>query len=202
MKLNWAERLAVNNPLRPLQQRLQISWYEKQVRLKPGARILEIGCGRGAGARLIKKSFCPDHIYAMDLDIEMIRKAGRYLKPTQKEGISFFVGDVCTLPFDDLTIDAVFGFGVLHHIPDWQGALKEIVRVLKIDGIYFFEELYPSLYQNFITRHILLHPTENRFDSEELKRTIAASGLVMGSYLESRYLEILGYAKKGQSIDI
>lgn len=196
MKLNWAERVAVNNPLRPLQQRLEMNWYQKQVRLEPGARILEIGCGRGAGSLLIKEWFRPDHIYAMDLDIEMIRKAGTYLKPTQQEGVSFFVGDVCALPFENLTMDAVFGFGVLHHIPDWQGALKEIVRVLKSGGIYFFEELYPSLYQNFITRHILLHPTENRFYSEDFKREIAASGLAMGRYLESRCLEILGYAMK------
>jgi ubiquinone/menaquinone biosynthesis C-methylase UbiE len=93
-------------------------------------------------------------------------------------------------------MDAVFGFGVLHHIPDWQAAMDEIVRVLKKGGIYCFEELYPPLYRNFITRHILLHPLENRFDSETLKKTMAASGLVMGNYLESRHLEILGYATK------
>jgi ubiquinone/menaquinone biosynthesis C-methylase UbiE len=196
MKLNWAERLAVNNPLRPMQQRLEMNWYQKQVRLEPGARILEIGCGRGAGALLIKRVFLPAHIHAMDLDIDMIRKAGNYLEPLQKEGISFFVGDAVTLPFDDLTIDAVFGFGVLHHIPDWQGALKEIVRVLKAGGIYFFEELYPTLYQNFITRHLLLHPAENRFQSDEFKKAIADSGLIIGNHLENRYLEILGYATK------
>jgi len=196
MKLNWAERLAVNNPLRPFQQRLEMNWYRKRVNLEIGAKILEIGCGRGAGALLIKDAFRPGYVYAMDLDIDMIRKAGSYLKPLQKEDISFLVGDVCALPFEDFTMDAVFGFGVLHHIPDWQGALNEIVRVLKRGGIYFFEELYPSLYQNFITRHILLHPTENRFDSETFKTTIAASGLVTGDYLENRHLEILGYAAK------
>lgn len=202
MKLNWAERMAVNNPLRPLQQRLEMNWYQKRVKLKPGARILEIGCGRGAGALLIKNVFHPGYLHAMDLDIDMIRKAGSYLKPEQQPGISFFVGDVCALPFEDLAMDAVFGFGVLHHIPDWQGALSEIVRVLKRGGIYFFEELYPSLYQNCITRHILLHPTENRFDSEALKRAVGAAGLVMGDYLENRHLEILGYAEKGGDVPL
>jgi len=196
MKLNWAERLAVNNPLRPLQQRLEINWYRRHVDLPKGARILEIGCGRGAGSYLIKRAYEPDHIHAMDLDIGMIRKAVTYLSPEERAGISFFVGDVCHLPYPDRTMDAVFGFGVLHHIPDWQGALREIVRVLKGGGMYFFEELYPALYQNFLTRHILLHPGENRFQSDELKRTINESGLVLGLYLENKYLEILGYAEK------
>jgi ubiquinone/menaquinone biosynthesis C-methylase UbiE len=196
MKLNWAERLAVNNPLRPLQQQLEIRWYKKNVELYPGSLILEIGCGRGAGSGLIKKEFRPRQIHAMDLDIDMIKKAETYLSPKGKEGIAFFVGDVCNLPYTDETMDAVFGFGVLHHITDWQGALKEIVRVLKTGGIYCFEELYPSLYQNIITRHVLLHPTENRFRSEELKEGIAESGLVMGKCLENKYLEILGFATK------
>lgn len=196
MKLNWAERLAVNNPLRPLQQRLEIDWYKKHLERDPGSRILEIGCGRGAGSYLIHKTFRPRELHALDLDIDMIKKAEKYLSPRRREGINFFVGDVCQLPYPNETMDAVFGFGVLHHIPDWQGALKEIVRVLKIGGIYCFEELYPSLYQNIITRHILLHPTENRFRSEELKQGIAASGLVMGGYVENKYMEILGFATK------
>lgn len=200
MKLNWAERLAVNNPLRPLQQRLEISWYKKNIKLESGSRILEIGCGRGAGSFLIKKAFMPRQIHAMDLDIDMIRKAGKYLSLQRREGIDFFVGDVCQLPYSDETMDAVFGFGVLHHIPDWQGALKEIVRILKPGGIYLFEELYPALYQNFITRHILLHPTDNRFQSDDFKKAISDSGLLMGKHLENRYLEILGYATKRKDV--
>lgn len=196
MKLNWAERLAVNNPLRPLQQRLEISWYKNNIKLEYGSRILEIGCGRGAGSFLIKKTFMPRQIHAMDLDIDMIKKAKKYLSPQRREGIDFFIGDVCQLPYPDETMDAVFGFGVLHHIPDWQGALKEIVRVLKTGGIYCFEELYPPLYQNIITRHILLHPTENRFESDEFKLAIFESGLNMGKSLENKSLEILGYATK------
>lgn len=196
MKLNWAERMAVNNPLRPLQQRLEVSWYQKNIKLEFGSRILEIGCGRGAGSFLIKKTFMPRQIHAMDLDIDMIKKAEKYLPRQKREGINFFVGDVCLLPYPDETMDAVFGFGVLHHIPDWQGALKEIIRVLKTGGVYCFEELYPSLYQNIITKHILLHPTENRFKSDEFKLAISDSGLNMGKYLENKSLEILGYATK------
>ena len=196
MKLNWAERLAVNNPIRPLQQRLEIGLMKKNIRLKPGALVLEIGCGRGAGSYLIKETFDPAYVHAMDLDIRMIRKAHDYLSPEKRTGISFFVGDVVDLPYQDSTMDAVFGFGVLHHIPDWQEALAEIVRVLKVGGTYFFEELYPTLYQNLITRHILLHPTENRFRSKDLKEALKETGLALENFLEVPKLEIFGYATK------
>jgi hypothetical protein len=38
---------------------------------------------------------------------------------------------------------------------------SEIGRAFKPGGVYFLKEFYPSLYQNFVTKHILLHPMEN-----------------------------------------
>jgi ubiquinone/menaquinone biosynthesis C-methylase UbiE len=196
VKLNWAERWAVNNPLRPVQQGFEIRWLKKRVGLAPDARILEVGCGRGAGSALIKTAFRPALLHAMDLDIAMIERALTYLSPRRREGIAFYVGDVARLPYREGTMDAVFGFGVLHHVPDWRGALAEIVRVLKVGGTYCFEEIYPSLYQNFLTRRILLHPTEDRFHSEDLKQAMRNSGLALGASLENKALEIIGFAVK------
>ncbi len=50
MKLNWAERLAVNNPIRVFEQRMEIGWMKSRKSLEPGGVLLEIGCGRGVGA--------------------------------------------------------------------------------------------------------------------------------------------------------
>jgi len=196
MKLNWAERLAVNNPARPIQQKLEIRWMKKHRTLAPGSAILEVGCGRGAGAALIRGEFRPSSLQAMDLDLRMIRGARKYLSPDRRTGVSFFAGDALRLPCKDETFDAVFGFGVLHHVPDWQGALGELARVLKPGGVYFLEELYPSLYQNFLTKHILLHPRENRFRSGDLKRALKDAGLDLGHLLEFSRVGILGISTK------
>jgi ubiquinone/menaquinone biosynthesis C-methylase UbiE len=196
MKLNWAERWAVNNPFRPLQQRLEIRWLRKKAQLSPGALALEIGCGRGAGADIIKKKFHPSFLQAMDLDIQMIQKAQKYLSPEQRAGISFYVSDVIRLPYRDVTLDAIFGFGLLHHVPDWQSALAEIARVLKPGGFFLFEELYPFLYQNFITKHILLHPRKNRFLSEDLKGALQGLNLHLNNFWEHPKIGILGISIK------
>jgi ubiquinone/menaquinone biosynthesis C-methylase UbiE len=196
MKLNWAERAVVNNPSRIWQQRIEGRWFAKAMPLQPGSKILEVGCGRGAGARIISGQFQPKHLHAMDLDIRMIRMAHQYLDVLEKKVITLSVGDLIRLPFKNSSQDAVFGFGVLHHVPNWQEALSEISRVLKPTGIYYIEELYPSLYQNFITRRILLHPDRNRFESRDLKKALAGENLILGRFLEHRWIGILGTAVK------
>lgn len=196
MKLNWAELLVVNNPSRVAQQRFEIAWMKKKMPLAPGGVFLEIGCGRGAGASIIQREYAPSLLCAMDLDYLMIRRAFRYLRPETRRDIFFYTADALCLPHADGVFDAVFGFGVLHHVPDWRSSLAEIRRVLKPGGIYFLEELYPTLYQNFITKHILLHPTENRFGSTDLKEALRAENLSLCSRLELRPFGILAVLKK------
>jgi len=196
MKLNWAERWVVNNPTRVIQQRIEINLLHRMASLRPGALVLEIGCGRGVGAALISEKFQPAIMHAMDLDFEMIKKAQKRSKNHNLMRAVSYVGDVLHLPYKDATFDAVFGFGVLHHVPDWKGGLAEIARVLKKGGCYFFEELYPSLYQNFITRHILLHPAENRFKSEDWKDSLQKMKLLVQRSVEQKKLGILGVAIK------
>lgn len=98
MKLNWAERWAVNNPTRPLQQKFEIQWMKRKFPLRPGAVVLEVGCGRGAGAAIIARAFRPRTLLAMDLDLLMIERAKAYLPPMTRKEISFYTGDVLTLP--------------------------------------------------------------------------------------------------------
>jgi len=196
VKLNWAERLVVNNPVRVMIQRGIIKWIKGVTRIAPQARILEIGCGRGAGACLIQDEFHPATLHAFDLDQRMILQAGRYLRPEHKEKISLYVGDAVTLPYRDGVLDAVFGFGVLHHLPDWRGGLREIARVLKPGGIYFLEEFYPQFYQNFLARRLFLHPEHDRFYSHDLRAALAEAGFELQGCLEQKMLGILAVAVK------
>ncbi len=189
MKLNWVERWVVNNPLRVLEQAGLVRWMRGVARLQPEATVLEIGCGRGAGAALVLEAFRPERIVATDLDLEMIRKARRYLTASQRARVHLATADAVDLPFRASTFDAAFVFGVLHHVPDWRRGLSEIARVLRPGGLLYLEELYPALYQNFITRHILLHPTEDRFTSRELKTALASQGF---SFLGARELRFVG----------
>jgi len=194
MKLNWLERLVVNNPVRMAMQRTELFWFLHAAPPPPNLHLLEIGCGRGAGARLLLKKFHLRRIDAMDLDYRMVRLAKGFLTPQEQARISLCVGDSTRLPFQDAAFDLLFGFGFLHHVPDWQAAVREIARVLKPGGRYYLEELYPPLYLNAVTRRLLVHPTENRFKSRDLKAGLAEAGLDLQEAIESRFLGILGTA--------
>ena len=196
MKLNWAERWFVNSPFRHGLQRLVIQWFKNTLPLKSGTNLLEIGCGRGAGARLILESFKPHKIYLMDLDIGMIQKAKLFLSSTSQRKISYCAGDATRLPFEDSCFDAVFGFGFLHHVAAWREGLAEIARVLKPEGAYFIEEFYPSLYQNFITKRLLAHPERDRFNSRDLHVAFTGTDLSLVHTFELKRLGILGIGVK------
>ncbi len=196
MKLNWAERWVVNNPLRVWEQHYEIRRLKRMMPLAPGFAAIEIGCGRGAGAGIILREFGPSRIYAQDLDFAMIARAKDYLPPAARQRVDLFTADAAALPVRTASLDAVFGFGVLHHIPDWRRALAEVARVLKPAGAYFLEELYPSLYQNFLTRHILLHPRSDRFTDRDLRQALAGAGLSLKDFIECKRMGILGVAVK------
>jgi len=193
MKVSWLEALWVNSPVRYLVQLREIEFFRRTRLLPPGARVLEVGCGRGAGAELIRRSFQPAWIEGIDLDPRMIGLALRRRLPEA----AFRVADAQSLPYPDGCMDAVFNFGIIHHLEDWRKGLREIHRVLKPAGGFYFEEIYPDLYANAVLRHLLRHPREDRFRGPEFRRELLATGLrLVAGYKESRY-RILAVAVKG-----
>jgi ubiquinone/menaquinone biosynthesis C-methylase UbiE len=196
MKLNLLERWFVNSPVRALMQSLEVRWLQRSQSLSRTARVLEVGCGRGVGARRILSEFQPASLHALDLDIRMIREARKSLAAWYPRRLSLYVGDITELPFGEQVFDAVFSFGVLHHAYDWRQSAAEIARVLKRGGIYFIEELYPPLYMNVITKRLLIHPKENRFYSHDLRSALGELGLVLKESVEEPRLGILGVALK------
>ena len=196
MKLNWTERLVVSNPLRTAMQHLEINWFQSIMPMEPGGVILEIGCGRGVGAKLIIDHFRPARLHLLDLDVKMVEKAGRNLSVEEKKVSSFSVGNATALPFTDESVDAVFGFGFLHHVSEWRSSIAETARVLKVGGTYYMEELYPSLYQNFITKRILAHPEKDRFNSSDLRESFIEVDIALNHAFELKRFGILGVGIK------
>ncbi|WP_455381645.1 class I SAM-dependent methyltransferase [Salinispira pacifica] len=188
MKTNWVERLWVNGPWRSAFLLGEVRYFKRTRELAPGSRVLEIGCGKGVGARLVYRQFDPARIDAVDVDPDMIRRAERQYRFIPTDRVSFAVADAQELPFEDRSMDAVFNFGILHHLEDWNRGIREVARVLRPGGAFYFEEIYPELYAGPILKHILVHPTENRFHGPQYRNALRDAGLrLIDGYHESRY---------------
>ena len=73
------------------------------------------------------------------------------------------MGDAQDLPFPNACFDAVVNFGIIHHVLDWRRCISELSRVTQPGGAFYFEEIYPPLYANFLLKRMVRHPTSDRF---------------------------------------
>lgn len=133
--------------------------------------ILDVGCGSGYSSLLIMEEFQPDELFAFDALPEEIELAKQRRVPA-----NLFVGDVIHTMLPSKKFDAVFAFAVLHHVPEWRTALKEINRVLKYGGVLLLHEPRKKALdtlERFLNVH---HPMESRFEWPELSEGLAVSG--------------------------
>lgn len=175
--MNWPERVWIYSPLRPLFQRREINKWLKLAGRQDGKIALEIGCGLGKGAQLVRTKMGFSEIHAFDLEYKLVKWARNRLPEEFAGSISFFNGDAQDLPFKDVQFDAVINFGIIHHVLDWKRCLKEISRVLKPGGLFFFEEIYPPLYANPLFKLMLQHPVENRFYEADFISMLQSVGI-------------------------
>jgi ubiquinone/menaquinone biosynthesis C-methylase UbiE len=173
MKLNRLEKAMMNNPIRRAIQK----YFEAPRLLQMGNKMnggiaLEIGCGQGVGIELILDLFGADRVDAFDIDPAMVDLAYERLKRRENQ-IQLWVGDATAIQADDNSYDAIFDFGIIHHIPAWENSLREIWRVLKPGGRFYAEEVLDKFILSPIWRRLLDHPLENRFDHDRFCQALS-----------------------------
>jgi ubiquinone/menaquinone biosynthesis C-methylase UbiE len=177
MLLNRVEYALMNNPIRAAAQR----HFEAQRLLRmggprEGASALEIGCGRGVGIELILDVFRAGSVDAFDLDPRMVQVARHRLR-SRPAMVRIWVGDATAIAAPSAEYDAVFDFGIIHHVPNWRSALEEVFRVLKPGGRFYAEEVFGRFISHPVWRRLLRHPQSDRFGYEEFTAALSQSGL-------------------------
>ena len=110
---------------------------EDELRNLPYDRALELGCGSGFFLLNLIQAGVARRGSVTDLSPGMVKVATRNGENLGLE-IDGRVADAEGIPYDDDTFDLVVGHAVLHHIPDVELSLREVVRVLKPGGRFIF----------------------------------------------------------------
>jgi SAM-dependent methyltransferase len=140
--------------------------------LKPGMKILDVGCGRGE---------LTAHLQARGHDIVGIDGSSDAIKvaKTNFPNASFIAGDLFAVKFPAASFDRVFFLGIIEHLTDAEitGFLAEFERILKPGGRVIITTCTNSLYNKKLTYRLrgalatLFHlkaPTPPRSDEDEL----------------------------------
>jgi ubiquinone/menaquinone biosynthesis C-methylase UbiE len=120
--------------------------FDQYFRLFPWADLptdaegLDAGCGTGRWAAVVAERV--RHIHVLDASAAALSVAKQNLAGV--ENVTFHHGSVSDIPLPDRSLDFAYSLGVLHHVPDTQGALRHIASKLK-PGAPFLIYLYYAL---------------------------------------------------------
>jgi SAM-dependent methyltransferase len=108
-----------------------------QADVRTGQRVLDVGCGTGTLAILIKAECPQTHVVGLDGDPKALAIARRKAARAGVD-VAFDEGLASSLPYSDGSFERVFSSLVLHHLSreHKQRSLSEILRVLTPGGTF------------------------------------------------------------------
>jgi ubiquinone/menaquinone biosynthesis C-methylase UbiE len=108
----------------------------EQLDIKSHDHILEIGFGPGTAIESAALRLSNGHVAGVDVSDVMLRQARRRNRRFVMNGrVDLKLASVTQLPYPDLSFHKVFAVNNFHIWPAQQEALREIRRVLKVEGI-------------------------------------------------------------------
>ena len=127
--------------------------------IKNEGKALEIGLGVGVDTHFLCE--LGYDVTGVDLTEKSVEATSARLAFYNAPG-TIAIGNAEALDFDDETFDIVYSFGVLHHTPDTQQSIDEVLRVLKKGGIALIM-LYHRRALNYLA-HVI---TATQFDGHK-----------------------------------
>lgn len=128
----------------------------------------------------------------IDIALNLLAKTPRHIPRSRVERVC---GDITGTPIASGSIDAVYIRGALHHVPDYPGALREILRILRLGGRLIMSEpsddvaLYRWL-RNTVYRFSSCfdEETEKAFRRKELTEKLEEAGFRIKEYTPFGYV--------------
>jgi ubiquinone/menaquinone biosynthesis C-methylase UbiE len=137
----------------------------------PAGDVLEIGGGGGGMAAQLLRHDPAIRLTLTDLDPAMTRRAERRLAGRA----AVTAADATRLPFPDGTFDVVLSFLMLHHVVQWEDAVREAARVLRPGGHFVGYDLLDTAPSRLV--HKLDRSAHRLVRSDEFPAALRGAGL-------------------------
>ncbi|MFX0142282.1 MAG: class I SAM-dependent methyltransferase [Candidatus Hodarchaeota archaeon] len=149
--------------------------------------VLDAACGVGYGSSYLTRKGAKE-VVGFDLSTEAIKNAKNHYNRSQ---LHLLIGDVTYIPLLKNCLNVVISFETIEHINNYEKFLKEIVRILKIDGTCVIST--PNIKYTF---HPYYHVKE--FEADEFFQLLRKNFIEIyqfGQYLniKDRFLEVFNY---------
>lgn len=114
------------------------------MQIKPGMRVLDVGCGVGGPAREIA-AFTDANIVGVNNNDFQLGRARKYTaRAGLQDRVSYVKGDFMKLveQFGENSFDAVYAIEATCHAPSWEAVYGQIHKILKPGGVVRYSFLF------------------------------------------------------------
>jgi len=158
-----------------------------QVELRPGAKVLDVGCGTGA---LLYKMADAGTIsgFGIDMSEYMIEEAKRKCPE-----MDIRISRCEETPFEDNTFDVVTTCLAYHHFSDRAGFAREAARILKPGGrLYIVDPRFPFIIRKVMNAFFKMIRVAGAFSTpEETFMDFAVFGFEPGGFQTEGFAQVV-----------
>lgn len=122
------------------QARFTAGRWARRLAERGAGLVVDVGCGTGRTALDVAAEGRGLKVIGVDMSRGMLRKARAKAARRGLTGILWVMGDAERLPLADRVADGIVCQGVLHHLPDIEGAIAEFDRIATERAVIFLAE--------------------------------------------------------------